>query len=276
MTAVSMNRPDLRVIKERQQVAWSSGDYSVVGTTLSLVGETLCEAAELGAGQRVLDVAAGNGNAALAAARRGCEVTATDFVPALLAHGRERAAAERLPIDFRHGDAEQLPIADNSFDAVLSVFGVMFTPDHEQAARELVRVCRPGGTIALASWTPEGFVGQMFRIIGRYVPPAPGLRSPALWGTESHLSTLFGDSIATLHTTTRHFVFRYRSAQHWLEIFRTYYGPMLKAFAALDEAGQIALADDLLDLAQRFHQGGPGLAAQSQYLEAVMTLRADT
>jgi ubiquinone/menaquinone biosynthesis C-methylase UbiE len=274
MTTMSASQPDLRAVKQRQQAAWSSGDYSVIGTTLSLVGETLCEAADLRAGQRVIDVAAGNGNASLAAARRGCEVTSTDYVPALLAHGRERAAAERLPIEFQHGDAEDLPFADGGFDAALSIFGVMFTPDHEQAAREMARVCRPGGTIALACWTPEGFVGQMFRIIGKYVPPAPGVRSPALWGTEQHLSTIFGDTIASMQATPRDFVFRYRSAEHWLEVFRTYYGPMLKAFAALDEAGQAGLATDLLDLARRFHQGGPGLAARSQYLEIVMVRRA--
>ncbi len=273
MTATSVARPDFGAIKERQQAAWSSGDYGVIGTTLSLVGELLCESADLRSGQHVLDVAAGNGNAALAAARRGCEVTATDYVPALLAHARERAAADRFAITFQHADAEALPFPDHSFDAALSIFGVMFTPDHEQAAHELARVCRPGGTIALASWTPESFVGQMFRTIGTYVPPAPGLRSPALWGTEAHLSAIFGASIARLQATPRAFVFRYRSAEAWLDTFRTYYGPMLKAFAALDEAGQNALAGDLLELAQRFHVGGPGLAARSEYLEAVITTR---
>src|SRR5918998_1089857 len=199
-------QPDLMAVKSRQQATWSSGDYAVIGTTLSITGELLCEAVELRPGQRVLDVAAGNGNPTLAAARRWADVTSPDYVPALLERGRARAAAERLPVTFREADAEDLPFAASSFDVVLSVFGVMFTPNQEQAAQELLRVCRPGGTIGLASWTPEGFIGQVFRTIGKYIPPAPGVKSPALWGTEERLRELFGDGIAALTVTRRHFV----------------------------------------------------------------------
>ena len=265
-------QPDLMAVKSRQQATWSSGDYAVIGTTLSITGEMLCEAVELRPGQRVLDVAAGNGNATLAAARRWADVTSTDYVPALLERGRARAAAERLPVTFREADAEDLPFADSSFDVVLSVFGVMFTPNQEQAAQELLRVCRPGGTIGLASWTPEGFIGQVFRTIGKYVPPPAGVKSPALWGTEQRLGELFGAGISELTVNRRLFVFRYRSAEHLLYVFRTYYGPMLKAFAALDAAGQAGLAHDLTELLERFNQGGSEtLAVPSEYLEVVAT-----
>jgi SAM-dependent methyltransferase len=263
---------DLAAVKSRQQLTWSSGDYAVIGTTLSITGELLCEAVDLRPGQRVLDVAAGNGNATIAAARRWADVTSTDYVAALLDRGRAKATAERLDVTFQEADAESLPFADHSFDVVLSVFGVMFTPNQQQAAAELLRVCRPGGTIGLANWTPEGFIGQVFRTIGKYVPPAPGVKSPALWGVEQHLRELFGDGIAELKIERRTFVFRYRSAQHWLDVFRTYYGPALKAFAALDAAGQAGLAHDLTELLQRFNQGGSEtLAVPSEYLEVVAT-----
>src|SRR5262245_42424745 len=212
---------DLTAVKRRQHATWSSGDYAVIGTTLALTGELLCEAVELRPGQRVLDVAAGNGNATLAAARRWADVTSTDYVVALLERGRAKAAAERLPVTFQEADAEQLPFADRSFDVVLSVFGVMFTPNQELAAQELLRVCRPGGTIGLANWTPEGFIGQVFRTIGKYIPPPAGVRSPAQWGTEARLRELFGAEMAALKVTRRTFVFRYRSAEHWLAVFRT-------------------------------------------------------
>ena len=185
---------DLAAVKARQQGAWGSGDYAVVGTTLQIVGEMLCEAVDLRSNQRVLDVAAGNGNATLAAARRFAEVVSTDYVGSLLERGRERAEAERLPVTFQEADAENLPFADASFDVVLSTFGVMFTPNQEQAASELMRVCRPGGKIGLANWTPESFIGKLFKTIGKYVPPAPGVKSPALWGTKAHLAALFGAS----------------------------------------------------------------------------------
>jgi SAM-dependent methyltransferase len=268
----TLPQADLTAVKRRQQATWSSGDYAVIGTTLAITGERLCEAVELRAGQRVLDVAAGNGNATLAAARRWADVTSTDYVGALLERGRARAAAERLEVTFQEADAEQLPFADSAFDVVLSVFGVMFTPNQEQAAQELLRVCRPGGTIGLANWTPEGFIGHVFRTIGKYVPPPAGVKPPALWGTEARLRELFGDGIAELRVRKRAFVFRYRSAEHFLQVFRTYYGPILKAFAALDGAGQAGLAGDLTELLQRFNEGGSAtLAVPSEYLEVVAT-----
>jgi ubiquinone/menaquinone biosynthesis C-methylase UbiE len=265
---------DLTAVKSRQQATWASGDYAVIGTTLAITGELLCEAVDLRPDQRVLDVAAGNGNATLAAARRWADVTSTDYVPALLERARERAAAERLPVTFQQADAEDLPFADSSFDVVLSIFGVMFTPNQEQAAQELLRVCRPGGKIGLASWTPDGFIGHLFRTIGKYVPPPPGIKPPALWGTEQRLSELFGDGSAKLTVNRRMFVFRYRSAEHWVEVFRAYYGPVLKAFAALDTDGQAGLNRDLIEILQRFNQGGADtLAVPSEYLEVVATRR---
>ncbi len=265
--------PDFGAIKTRQQAAWSSGDYAVVGTTLQIVGETLCEAVDLRAGQRVLDVAAGNGNATLAAARRFAEVVSTDYVGALLERGRERAAAERLTVSFQEADAENLPFPDASFDVVLSTFGVMFTPNHEKAAGELLRVCQPGGKIGLANWTPESFIGRLFKTLGKYVPPAPGLRSPALWGSKPHLDTLFGGS-ATVNAQHRVFVFRYRSPAHWLEIFRTYYGPVLKAFGAIDADAQKALEQDMFALMGEFNIADDGtLVVPSEYLEVVITKR---
>ncbi|WP_374445082.1 class I SAM-dependent methyltransferase [Stella sp.] len=276
LTAVATNpvppAPDLEAVKARQQGAWSSGDYAVVGTTLQIVGEDLCEALDLRAGQTVLDVAAGNGNASLAAARRWCEVTATDYVPALLERARERAFAERLRIRFQEADAEDLPFADASFDAVVSTFGVMFTPDQEQAAAELVRVCRPGGRIGLANWTPEGFIGQLFRTIGRHVPPPAGVRSPSLWGTHGRMVELFEPHACSIKSAQRHFVFRYRSTEHWIEVFRTYYGPLLKAFAALDAAGQTAFEQDIRDLIGRFNRAGEAaVVVPAEYLEIVVT-----
>jgi SAM-dependent methyltransferase len=263
---------DLTAVKSRQQATWSSGDYAVIGTTLAITGELLCEAVQLRPGSRVLDVAAGNGNASLAAARRWADVTATDYVPALLERARARAAAERLSLTVQEADAEHLPFAEGSFDVVLSVFGVMFTPNQEQAAHELLRLCRSGGTIGLANWTPDGFIGQVFRTIGKYIPPPSGVKPPALWGTEQRLRELFGAGISELRSTKRLFVFRYRSAAHWLEVFRTYYGPVLKAFAVLDAAGQAGLAGELTELLERYNQGGSEtLAVPSEYLEVVAT-----
>ena len=226
--------PDLAAIKQRQQATWASGDFAVIGTTLQIVGETLAEAADVRAGEAVLDVAAGNGNATLAAARRFADVTSTDYVGALLDKGRARAEAEGLPVRFQIADAEELPFADARFDVVLSTFGVMFTPDHQRSAGELLRVLRPGGRIGMANWTPEGFIGRLFKIIGAHLPPPAGLKSPALWGTESHIVELFGAHAANIQCLRRQFNFRYRSAAHWVQIFRDFYGPTLKAFAALD------------------------------------------
>jgi SAM-dependent methyltransferase len=263
---------DLGAVKQRQQATWSAGDYATIGTTLQIVGETLCEAVDLRGGERVLDVAAGNGNASLAAARRFAAVTSTDYVGALLERGRARAEAERLPIAFQEADAEALPFADRSFDAVLSTFGVMFTPNQEKAAGELLRVVRTGGRIGLANWTPDSFIGQLFKTIGKYVPPAPGVRSPALWGTPAHLATLF--PTAALAASERSFVFRYKSPRHWLDVFRTTYGPVLKAFAALEPGQRDALEGDILALLDRVNTARDGtLVAPSAYLEAVITRR---
>lgn len=262
---------DLATIKSRQQIAWSSGDYAVVGTTLQIVGESLCEAIDLRSNQRVLDVAAGNGNATLAAARRFADVVSTDYVSALLDRGRDRANADHLAVTFKEADAEALPFDDASFDVVLSTFGVMFTPNQEQAAKEMLRVCRLGGKIGLANWTPESFIGQLFKTIGKYVPPAPGVKSPALWGTKAHLETLFGAK-AAVSAESRHFVFRYKSPNHWLEIFRGYYGPVLKAFAAIDPEARVALEKDIRALLDRFNTARDGtVVVPSEYLEVIVT-----
>jgi SAM-dependent methyltransferase len=264
--------PDLAAVKARQRATWAAGDYAVIGTTLQIVGERICEAVDLRAGERVLDVAAGNGNATLAAARRFAAVTSTDYVGALLERGRERAAAEGLPAEFREADAEALPFPEASFDVALSTFGVMFTPDQERAAAELARVVRPGGRIGLANWTPDGFIGQIFKTIGKHVPPPAGVKSPALWGTEARLAELFPGH--RVQATLQVFNLRYRSATHWLEVFRTWYGPVHRAFAALDPAGQMALEGDIHELLGRLDRGGGhGLVVPSEYLEVVVTLR---
>jgi ubiquinone/menaquinone biosynthesis C-methylase UbiE len=264
---------DLAAVKSRQQAAWGSGDYAMIGTTLQIVGETLCEAIDLRSNQRVLDVAAGNGNATLAAARRFAEVVSTDYVGSLLERGRERAKADRLQVTFQEADAEALPFADGSFDIVLSTFGVMFTPNQQQAANELKRVCRPGGKIGMANWTPESFIGQLFKTIGKYVPPAPGVKSPALWGSKAHLDALFGSS-ATVAAQARNFVFRFKSPKHWVEVFRNYYGPVVKAFAAIDPKAQEALDADLLALLDKFDVARDGtLVVPSEYLEVIVTTR---
>jgi ubiquinone/menaquinone biosynthesis C-methylase UbiE len=265
---------DLSAVKTRQQSAWASGDYAVVGTTLQLVGELVAEACDLRYDEKVLDVAAGNGNATLAAARRGCRVTSTDYVPALLERGAERARAEGLTAEFRPADAEALPFAEATFDCVLSTFGVMFAPDQAQAAAELIRVCRPGGRIGLANWTPTGFIGRLFKTLGRYVPPAPGTQSPALWGVQSHLESLFGRSAASIDVTPRVFQFRYRSAAHFIEVFRAWYGPVHKALASLAHDKAAALEADLAALLTEMNRAGPAsLIVPSDYLEVVVTRR---
>ena len=267
-------QPDLGALKARQQGAWSSGDYAVVGTTLQIVGEQLCEALDLRSGQKVLDVAAGNGNATLAAARRWCDVVSTDYVPSLLARGQSRAAAEGLSVKFEEADAEALSFADAGFDAVVSTFGVMFTPDQDKAASELLRVCKRGGKIGLANWTPEGFIGQLFKTLGKYLPPPAGAKSPALWGTEARISDMFGPAAASINTERRHFAFRYRSPDHFLDVFKNYYGPMLKAFAALDPTNQQGLRNDLLALIGRMNRAEDGtMVVPSEYLEIVITKR---
>ncbi|MDR5840704.1 class I SAM-dependent methyltransferase [Caballeronia sp. LZ031] len=262
---------DLAAVKVRQQAAWSTGNYAVVGTTLQIVGENLGEALDLRAGSRVLDVAAGNGNATLAAARRWCDVTSTDYVASLLDAGRARAGAEGLAVQFQEADAEALPFADASFDVVMSTFGVMFTPNQEKAASELARVCKPGGKIGLANWTPESFIGQVFKTIGKYIAPPAGVKSPALWGTKARLEELFGGSARNIVATSRDFTFRYRSPAHFIEVFRTYYGPMNKAFAALEGERQAAFLGELMALMEsRNRSGDATLVLPSEYLEVVV------
>ena len=263
--------PDLAAVKIRQQATWSAGDYAQVGSRLQIVGETLCEALDLRADERVLDVAAGNGNAALAAARRFAQVTASDYVPALLDGARRRAEADGLPMQFHAADAERLPFDDASFDVVLSTFGVMFTPDQERAAAEMLRVLRPGGRIGMANWTPEGFIGQLFKVVGRHVPPPAGVKPASAWGTEPRLVELFGPRAQHIGAERRHYAFRYRSPAHWIEFFRAHYGPVQKAFGALDAAAQGALEADLLELLRRFNRGADGtLLVPGEYLEVVI------
>lgn len=263
----------LSVIKSRQQAMWAAGDYAAVATPLVIVAEELCEAMDLRAGSRVLDVATGSGNAALAAARRRCDVTGIDFVPQLLERARERAAVERLEVRFVEGDAEQLGFPDGAFHYVVSTFGVMFAPDQERVANELVRVCRKGGRIGLASWTPEGFVGEWFRATARRAPPPPGLRPPLAWGSEARLRELFAGGVAFLETRRRSFVFRYRSSAHWLEFFRTQFGPTRQAFEKLDASAAEDFAGELLELLARHNRSGDEtLAVPGEYLEALITV----
>ena len=264
--------PDFAAIKQRQQATWASGDFAVVGTTLQIVGESLAEAVDVRAGERVIDIAAGNGNATLAAARRFADVWSTDYVPALLDKGRERARAEGLDVHFEVADAEALPFADGRFDVALSTFGAMFTPDHVRPASEMLRVVRSGGRIGLANWTPEGFIGRLFKVIGAYLQAAAGRASPALWGTEPHIVELFGHRASAIRCERRLFNFRYRSPAHWLQVFRDYYGPTHKAFGALDPQGQRALADDITALLVELNVGGTeALVVPGEYLEVVIT-----
>ena len=272
--ATAAVQPDLAALKTKQQAAWSSGDYAVIGTTLQIVGEELCEALDLRSGQKVLDVAAGNGNVTLAAARRWCEVVSTDYVPSLLERGWLRAKADGLSVTFKEADAEALPFDDLSFDAVVSTFGVMFTPNQDKAAAELLRVCKSGGKIGLANWTPDGFIGQLFKTLGKYLPPPVGVKSPALWGTRARLTEMFGSAAASIAAEPRNFVFRYLSPEHFLDLFKTYYGPVLKAFAALDAAKQKGLRDDVLALIRRMNKADDGtMVVPSEYLEVVITKR---
>jgi ubiquinone/menaquinone biosynthesis C-methylase UbiE len=267
------NQPDLDALKTRQHGAWSSGDYAIVGTTLQIVGEQLCETLDIRAGQSVLDVAAGNGNATLAAARRWCQVISTDYVPSLLERGRARASADGLSVEFKEADAEALPFGDAAFDAVVSTFGVMFTPNQDRAASELLRVCKSGGKIGLANWTPEGFIGQVFKTLGKYLPPT-GAKSPALWGTKARLDEMFASQAGDIQITRRDFAFRYRSAEHFVDIFKTYYGPVLKAFAALDGTNQNNLKRDLLALIATMNRSGDAtMVVPSEYLEVVVIKR---
>ena len=274
ISAQVVTQPDLAAMKTKQQAAWSSGDYAVIGTTLQIVGEQLCETLDLRSGQKVLDVAAGNGNVTLAAARRWCDVVSTDYVASLLERGRTRAGAEGLTVAFKEADAENLPFADGTFDAVVSTYGVMFTPNQNQAARELLRVCKSGGKIGLANWTPDGFIGQLFKVLGKYLPPPTGAKSPALWGTRARLTEMFEAGAAAISAGPRHFVFRYRSPEHFVDLFKAYYGPVHKAFAALDAANQKGLREDMLALIGKMNKADDGtMVVPSEYLEVVVTKR---
>jgi ubiquinone/menaquinone biosynthesis C-methylase UbiE len=266
--------PSLSSIKDRQQKTWTSGNYARIGNTLVIMGELLCEAVNLRAGDKVLDVATGSGNTAISAARRFCAVTGIDYVPELVEQARKRAEVEGLEVTFDVGDAEDLPYPDASFDVVLSTLGVMFAPDQEKAAGELLRVCRPGGRIGLANWTPEGFIGNMFRTMGKHVPPPPGIKPPPLWGTEERLRELLGEGVASLEMRKRSYTWRYPSAGHFVEYFRSYYGPTLKAFDSLGKDGQEALAEDLEELLEQWNTSGDAtIIVPSDYLEVVAVRR---
>lgn len=263
---------DLRAVTQLQQKVWSEGDFGRIGSTSVIAAEQLCEAANVRVGERVLDVACGHGNVALAAARRTWEpVVGLDYVPELLERGRERAAAERFEIEFVEGDAQEMPFEDESFDAVLSTFGVMFAPDHQRAADELLRVCRRGGRIGLANWMPEGFVGEMFKTVSGHAPPPAGVAPPPLWGTEEHLRKLFGDRISELRAERRTFNQRFRSADHWLDFFRAWFGPIKMAFQRVGPQGEEALAADLRSLLERYNVDETTLVLPSVYLEVVAT-----
>lgn len=272
LTTAQTATPDFAAIKAKQNAAWSSGDYARIGVTVQIVGETLAEAMDLKPGAKVLDVAAGNGNATLAFARRWHDVTSTDYVESLLAKGSARASAESLLVTFQHADAEQLPFADNTFDAVVSTFGVMFAPNQPQAASELLRVCRKGGKIGMANWTPDSFIGHVFKAIGKHLPPAAGLSSPAQWGARAWIDATFGGKAKSIEFNEREFVFRYRSPEHFVETFRTFYGPLHKAFLALDANGQSALFNDLVATIARFNTARDGtMRVPSTYAEVIIT-----
>ena len=271
-----MSDPDLSAAKSRQQQAWASGDYAVFGTALNIMSELLCEAADLRPGEKVLDVATGSGNAALAAARRYCKVTGADYVPALLEKGRERAAVEGLTVDFREGDAEELPFPDAAFDVVLSSVGAMFAPDQERVAAELVRVCRPGGRICMANWVPGSFAGELGSLFGSYQPKVPGLLPPTLWGTEERLQELLGEATESVRIFPRTFTFRYPSVEYYLEILREYLGPTRETFRALGPEEQESLTRDVVDLVGRFNRSGDGtMIVPSDYVEVVAVRRRD-
>jgi ubiquinone/menaquinone biosynthesis C-methylase UbiE len=264
--------PDYAAIKTWQRATWATGDYGRIGITLQIVGEELCESVGVSAADRVLDVAAGTGNASLAAARRFADVTATDYVPELLEQARRRAETDGLALVTQVADAEDLPFGDGSFDVVLSTFGAMFSPDHRRTAGQLLRVTKSGGRIGIANWTPDGFIGQLFGLIGGFVPPPVGLASPAEWGKETRIVELFGPFVRDIRAQTKQFNFNYRSAQHWIEFFRTFYGPVNKAFAGLDDANQRALHDRIAALIERHDHGGRrALVVPSDYLEVVIT-----
>lgn len=263
--------PNYSAIKAKQQQVWGSGDYSQVGSTIQITGEELCESMDLHSGQSVLDVAAGNGNATMAAARRFCEVTSTDYVESLLNQSKHRAQANSFSINYQQADAEDLPFDDESFDNVMSTFGVMFTPNQQQSASELMRVCKKGGKIGMANWTPDGFIGQLFKIIGQYNPPPPGVSSPANWGTQEFLQQQFGAQAANIQINEKNYSFRYKSPQHWLEVFKNYYGPTLKTFEMLEAPQAESLETEIYALLDQFNTATDGtLVVPSKYVEVII------
>jgi ubiquinone/menaquinone biosynthesis C-methylase UbiE len=266
--------PSASAIKERQVKIWTAGEYARIGNPIAIMGELLCEAVDLRSGDKVLDVATGSGNTAISAARRFCEVTGMDLAPESIEHARKRAEAEGMDITFEVGDAEDLSYDDASFDIVLSTIGVMFCPDQEKAASELLRVCRPGGKIGLASWTPDSVTGNMLKTVGKHVPPPPGIKPPSLWGTEERIEELFGEGVSSLEMNRRIYNFRYPSVDHYIGWFRDYYGPTVRAFAALDSEGQEALTRDLKELFESRNVADDGtMVAPSDYLEVVAVRR---
>lgn len=265
--------PDLQAVTQVQQQIWSKGDFAMVASLVNYTSESLAEALDIVPDERVLDVACGSGNGAIAAARRAWGNTVgTDYVPALLERARERAAAERLDIEFVGADAQDLPFEDASFDVVMSIYGAMFAPDQAKAASELLRVVKPGGRIGMANWTPEGSVGRMFQTTAKHAPPPPGIDSPLLWGTEERLRELFGDGIADLRVEKRVSRQPFRSADHYIDFFRTYFGPSKMAYERVGPEGEGALTDDLRTFLNDANTAGDrALVLEAEYLQVIAT-----
>jgi ubiquinone/menaquinone biosynthesis C-methylase UbiE len=270
-TAITLETPDYEAVKVKQQSTWAAGDYAKIGSTLQITGELLCESMALKAGQSVLDVAAGNGNASLAAARRFCQVLSTDYVPSLLEQGKQRSDANGFPIKYEVADVENLPYDENQFENVVSTFGAMFAPDQKSVVSELIRVCKPGGKIGLVNWTPESFIGQLFKVIGQYISPPAGLSSPMLWGTKEFIEQNFSNAAQEINIVERDFIFNYESAEHWIDVFRTYYGPTHKVFEALNNEKQEQLRADIITLIEKNNLANDGkMYVPSSYLEIVI------
>jgi SAM-dependent methyltransferase len=264
---------DLKAVRDAQQKTWSEGDFSMVAGIVMMVAEELAEALDIVPDERVLDVACGSGNGAIAAARRSWgNVVGADFVPSLLERGRERASTERLDVEFVEADATDLPLADGEFDVVMSIFGAMFAADQEKAAAELLRVCKPGGRIGMANWVPDGGVGQMFMTIAKHAPPPPGVPSPLAWGTEERVRELFGDGISDLRVERRKARQAFRSVDHFLDFFRTYFGPTKVAFERVGPEGEEALEADFRKYLEESNTAGDrALILQPEYLQVVAT-----
>lgn len=265
---------DLGAVRQAQQKTWSEGDFAMVAGIVEMVAEELVEAMDIVPDERVLDVACGSGNGALAAARRAWGSTVgVDFVPSLLERGRERAAAERLEVEFVEGDAAELPFGDGEFDVVISIFGAMFAPEHERTAAELLRTCKPGGRIGMANWVPDGGVGKMFMTIAKHAPPPPGVSSPLLWGTEDHLRELLGDGVSELQVERRRSRQTFRSPNHFLEFFRTYFGPTKVAYERVGPDGEEALTADMKAYLEEYNKAGDrdALVLEPEYLQVVAT-----